>query len=87
MCYDTFLIPEIYIIGLWLSTKIKAIMLILKKESMSFECFTAGGGGGYYCHTGMRWTHRIQLAVLNINPYIDFNMNRKGHCRLELTFV
>lgn len=27
------------------------------------------------------------LYVLNINPYIDFNTKRKGHCRLELKFA
>lgn len=27
------------------------------------------------------------LYVLNINPYVDFNTKRKGHCRLELKFA
>ncbi|XP_062575123.1 uncharacterized protein LOC134237055 [Saccostrea cucullata] len=27
------------------------------------------------------------LYVLDINPYIDFNTRRKGHCRLELKFA
>lgn len=27
------------------------------------------------------------LYVLKINPYIDFNTKRKGHCRLELKFA
>lgn len=27
------------------------------------------------------------LYVVNINPYIDFNKKRKGHCRLELKFA
>ena len=27
------------------------------------------------------------LYVLDINPYIDFNTKRKGHCRLELKFA
>lgn len=27
------------------------------------------------------------LYVLDINPYIDFNTKRRGHCRLELKFA
>jgi hypothetical protein len=27
------------------------------------------------------------LYVLNINPYVDFNVKRRVHCRLELRFA